>query len=78
MPWRLRVYFLTLVVLYKSKFKLNSQNMPAQNSMLVPELTDTEARMSVGTTPIRRCLRIWPALCLNTLTACECNSAAQS
>ena len=38
MPWILRVYFLTIVVLYKSKFKLNSQNMPAQNSTLVREL----------------------------------------
>lgn len=38
MPWILRVYFPTTVVLYKSKFKFNSQNMTAQDSALVPEL----------------------------------------
>jgi len=37
-PWILRVYFLTLVVFYKSEFKLESQNMPAQNITPVPEL----------------------------------------
>lgn len=43
MPWILRVYFPTLLVLYKSKFKLNSQNTPAQNSALVPEVPGAAA-----------------------------------
>lgn len=38
MAWILRVYFPTLVVLCNSKLELKSQNMPAQNSALVPEL----------------------------------------
>lgn len=64
MPWKLRFYLLTPVVLYKNDFKWYSQNMSAQGSALAGT---TDVRL----TPTWMLLGMWPALCLGSLTTCE-------